>query len=448
MKLSKALGLTGGETVAFVGAGGKTSAMAAIAQELVQPVVMTTTTHLGGWQAGLAHQHQILASPEGLKKIDFADQKTTLLTGPLSDDNRLEGLDSATLDALLEIYRKRGFSLLIEADGARQCPLKAPAEYEPVIPVWVDHVVVMAGLSGLGKPLDAQTVHRPEIFAQLADLALGEKVCTEHLARVLASPSGGLKGIPEDAERILFLNQAESEISQAQGARLASMLSDEFERILIGSLDQPGKEGPIFSAHSRTAGIILAAGGSERLGQPKQLLDWCGKPFVLQVALTALTAGLDPLIVITGANRTEVEAALVSLPVKCMFNPDWASGQSTSMKVGLESLPPRCDRVMFLLSDQPQISPLLIRQVIERHNTQRNPVTAPMMRERRGNPVLFGSETFEVLRSVHGDKGGRAAFDVFKVDHVPWIDDRCLLDVDQVRDMDTLKVSYFGFDQA
>jgi molybdenum cofactor cytidylyltransferase len=447
VKLSKALDLTGGETVAFSGAGGKTSAMAALAQELKQPVVMTTTTHLGGWQTEIAGQHHILSSPDGLRDIDFSAVNTTLLTGPLRDTNRLTGLDPVTLDALFALCRERGFSLLIEADGARQCPLKAPAEYEPVIPMWVDLVVVIAGLSGLGKPLDAQTVHRPEIFAQLADLEYEEVVRAEHLARVLVSPSGGLKGIPGDARRMLFLNQAETEISQAQGARLASGLSDVFDRVLVGSLEQPGEQGPIFSAHSPTAGIILAAGGSERLGQPKQLLDWCGIPFVVQVAQTALLAGLDPVIVVTGANQAKVEAALRGSPVKCVDNPDWAIGQSTSMKAGLETLPPRCDRVMFLLSDQPQISPLLLHQIIERHNAQRNPITAPMIRERRGNPVLFGKETFEVLRSIHGDKGGRAAFDVFKVDHVPWIDDRCLMDIDQSNEIAVLKQRFFGHEQ-
>jgi molybdenum cofactor cytidylyltransferase len=422
--------------------------MIALARELAPPVVITTTTHLGTWQTKLADRHHILSSLETLKQIDFTSPEVILLTGPPSDDDRLAGLDPANLDALFDLCRERGFSLLIEADGGRQLPLKAPARYEPAIPPWVDQVVVMAGLTGLGKPLDEQTVHRPEIYAQLAQLPLGETIGVAHAASVLASKHGGLKGIPEKASRSLFLNQAEEEVVQARGTRLAEALTEVYDRVLIGSLAQPNQDGPIFSAISNTAGIILAAGGSERLGQPKQLLDWCGRPFVIQVAQTALTAGLDPVIVVTGANQAEVEAALLNLPVQCVFNSAWVSGQSTSMKVGLDALPDHCDRVMFLLSDQPQLSPLLIRQLIERHNVKRAPITAPMMRERRGNPVLFGRETFEILRSIRGDKGGRGTFNVFKVDHVPWIDDRCLLDVDQIRDLETLKRRYFGFEQG
>jgi CTP:molybdopterin cytidylyltransferase MocA len=68
-----------------------------------------------------------------------------------------------------------------------------------------------------------------------------------------------------------------------------------------------------------------------------------------------------------------------------------------------------------------------------------------MMRERRGNPVLFGKETFKVLQLVSGDQGGRAVFNKFKVDTIPWIDDRALLDVDQVGDYDRLIRAYFEF---
>ena len=445
MKLKHALGLEGGEAVAFVGAGGKTSAMFELAAELAPPVLLSTTTHLGAWQAHLADQHHVITSGEEFEKIDFRNAKTALLTGPVSTDQRLSGLDYSTVDAIYGYCRAHGYSLLIEADGARQRPLKAPADYEPVIPDWADQVVVMAGLGGLGNALNSASVHRPEIFAQLAGLRLVEEIHSTHLAQVLRSPSGGLKNIPEDASRILFLNQAEGGIRKAHGARLANRLVDVFDRVLIGSLKQGHDDGPIFSAHSQTAGIILAAGSSERLGQPKQLLDWRGVPFVRQITHTAISAGLAPLIVVTGSDRVMVEEALVGLPVACVHNPEWAAGQSSSMRVGLASLPTRCDRVMLLLSDQPQISTPLIRGLIERHDQQRAPITAPMMRERRGNPVLFGKETFKVLQMVSGDQGGRAVFNKFKVDTIPWVDDRALLDVDQEGDYDRLIRAYFEF---
>jgi len=446
MKLAQGLKLSGGEAVAFVGAGGKTSAMFALADELPPPVLLTTTTHLGVWQAQMADRHHVITSPEAFQDSIDVDVKTVLITGPVEGNERLTGLGGPTLQAIHEYCTIYDFSLLIEADGARQRPLKAPADYEPVIPAWVDRVVVIAGLGGLGRSLDADTVHRPETFANLADIQLGDDIHVDILVKVLGSTLGGLKGIPEGAARSLFLNQAEGEVRMAQGARIARELCDPYDRVLIGSLQHPGHDGPIFSVHSRAAGIILAAGGSERLGQPKQLLDWGGKPFVVQVAETALNAGLMPIYVVTGSDHVQVEDALESLPVECVYNPNWAEGQSTSMQAGLDALPQHCDRVMYLLSDQPQISPLLIRQLIERHNVQRTPITAPMVGGRRGNPVLFGRETFKALKQIHGDQGGRSVFSKFKVDYLTWTDRRDAMDVDQEGDIVLLRGAFF--DQA
>ncbi len=190
------------------------------------------------------------------------------------------------------------------------------------------------------------------------------------------------------------------------------------------------------------AGVILAAGDSERLGRPKQLLSWQGKPFVCQVALNALEAGLLPLVVVTGANHGEVENALYGLPLKIIYNPDWASGQSTSMKAGLHALPARCGGVMLLLSDQPQISPLLIRSLIETFARHHKPITAPLVGGSRGNPVLFSRETFSALEKVMGDVGGRPLFKDFEVDWLPWIDARILMDVDDESDLEALRQAY------
>lgn len=438
MKLARALGLSGGEAVAFVGAGGKTSAMFALAAELFPPVILTTSTHLGAWQADLADKHIIIKTANDLNELNLNHTAPVLLTGPANADNRLAGLEPSLLHTIYQHCREKGVSLLIEADGARQQPLKAPAAYEPAIPPWVDHVVVMAGLSGLGRPLNSETVHRQEIFTHLTGLRSGEDIKTEHLVSILGSPSGGLKGIPEGAGRFAFLNQAEDEIRKAQGFRMAEDLCQIYNRVLIGSLQYPGPEGPVFSSTSRTAGIILAAGGSERLGRPKQLLFWCGKPFIAQVVESAISAGLDPVIVVTGADEEKVVQAVGDLPVNCIHNPHWSNGQSTSMKAGVAILPQTCDRAMFLLSDQPQISPLLLRALIERHNEQWAPITAPMIREQRGNPVLFGREVFSALSAISGDQGGRGVFNQFNVDFIPWIDDRALMDVDQIGDYEKL----------
>jgi len=196
------------------------------------------------------------------------------------------------------------------------------------------------------------------------------------------------------------------------------------------------------SPNVKVGGVILAAGDSERLGRPKQLLNWQGEPFITIVARHALEAGLSPLVVVTGANRGLVEVAVCDLSLKTIYNSQWAEGQSTSVKAGLRALPDDPQAVMFLLSDQPHIPSQLIRELIQRYAMNRAPITAPKVGERRGNPVLFGRETFHALSRVTGDKGGRAIFDQFEVDWLVWQDERILMDVDSLEDLEKLQRAY------
>ncbi|MDW7755189.1 MAG: NTP transferase domain-containing protein, partial [Brevefilum sp.] len=117
-------------------------------------------------------------------------------------------------------------------------------------------------------------------------------------------------------------------------------------------------------------------------------------------------------------------------------------GQSTSMKAGLKALPEACGSVMFLLSDQPQISSELIRQLMDRYFQNRNAITAPMVNGQRGNPLLFDQAAFSALAEVKGDRGGRAVINRFEVDWLPWVDRRILLDVDREGDYERLLKAY------
>jgi molybdenum cofactor cytidylyltransferase len=441
--LRYAFDLGPGEAIALTGAGGKSGLMFALAKVLEQPVVLTTTTHLGAWQAPLAEKHLILNPGDNFLKQIPEQFHALLLTGPAGEDDRLSALPDAMLREVWALCREQGWTLLIEADGARQRLLKAPADHEPVVPDWVDGVIVTAGLSALGKPLSAEAVHRPERFTALTGLQGGEAITVEAVARLLSSPKGGLQGLPEDARRWLFLNQAETPTAQARGQRLVMQLREVYPNILIGSLQHPGQMGPIFSVNSPIAGVILAAGGSRRLGRPKQLLSWEERPFIRQVCLNVLAGGLAPLIVVTGAESGQIKAAIEDLPVQIVHNPDWEAGQSTSLRAGLAAVPEDAGGAMFLLSDQPQAGPDLINGLCERFYEQRAPITAPQVAGRRGNPVLFSRETFQALRAVEGDRGGRAVFNQFEVEWLPWVDERILLDVDDEGDYERMMDAYF-----
>ena len=187
------------------------------------------------------------------------------------------------------------------------------------------------------------------------------------------------------------------------------------------------------------AGIILAAGEAKRFGRPKQLLEYHGQPFVRCVAQSALTAGLSPVVVVTGANADAVEAALQGLPVKTARNQDWQSGQSSSIRTGLQTLPANTGAGLFLLADQPQITPAVIRALVERHARDLAPVVAPLVAGQRANPVLFDRVTFPGLMALSGDVGGRAIFSQYPPAYLTWLDESLLVDIDTPADLEKLE---------
>ena len=420
--------------VAFVGAGGKTTAMFQLARQLPSPVIVTTTTHLGAWQAGLADQHVVAERTSDLPMP--WPPGVTLVTGPQvpgDGSDAYERFSSPPAEALLwlhDISVAHNWPLLIEADGAHGKPLKAPAAREPAIPPFVQLVTVLVGLTGLGKPLSPAYVQRSEQFAALGDLPPGDAVTPESLVRVLVNPLGGCKNIPGGARRIALLNQAEDPAVQAQARGMAPGLLSAFDAVVIASL----RSATVHAVHEPVAGILLAAGGSTRMGRPKPLLDWGGQPFVRAVAAAALQAGLKPVVVITGA-AADVSRAVDDLPVTVIHNAAWEMGQASSIRAGLQALPASAGGAVFLLADQPQVTADVIRALLDRHAASLVPIVAPLVRmERRANPVLFDRLVFPDLLALEGDIGGRAVFWKHRVEYVPWHDERLLLDVDTEED--------------
>jgi molybdenum cofactor cytidylyltransferase len=456
LTLAKALRANSSPRMAFTGAGGKTTAMFQLARELPPPVIVTATTHLGAWQIELADRHIIAETPAPLEELEHGMSGVILITGKVEGD-RTQPITENLLHWLHQFCGYHSIPLLIEADGARQRPLKAWAEHEPPIPPFAEQVVEVAGLSGMGKPVDAENVHRPELFSKLSGLTGGEIVTAEALTRVLLSAEGGQKNIPPGARKSILLNQADTLELQSVARGMTQSLLGKFSSVIISSL----KQGQIFAVHERVAGIVLAAGESTRFGQPKQLLDWKGQPFVRAVAKTALEAGLSPVVVVTGSNAGQVENAINDLPVTIVRNEEWQEGQASSIRAGIQSLtlhPPSFGHIpqiqqgnsdyqkksgvafgggwegvgacIFLLVDQPQVTATVLQALVESHATHLQPVLAPMVQDQRANPVLFDRATFKDLLELTGDTGGRGIFHKHRVGYLPWHDDRLLLDVD------------------
>ena len=437
MNLSTALRLGNAPAVALVGAGGKTTALFQLAQEY-KSCIVTTTTHIGRWQIPQNGIHFVWAAGDPMPDISSHNGNGILiLTGELEGD-RYSGLNDPQINELNELQLTKKLPLLIEADGAREKPLKAPAAHEPAIPDFADTVVVTVGMSVLGRILNEDNVHRSERFSQLAELETGKPITADAIGRMLSHPEGGFKKIPKGSRKIALLNQADTPELQSQAKYLAQRILPSFDAVIIASLASVKAGRPmgrfILAVYEQIAGIILAAGGSTRFGQPKQLLEYRGKPFIRIVAETALSASLNPVIVVIGAHGDSSALALEGLNVQIVQNMEWQKGQSTSILAGLKKLPEKVGGAIFLLVDQPQITSSVLRSLMEKHFEELPPVLAPYVLDRRANPVLFDRVTFEDLRNLKGDQGGRAIFSQHQPAYMDWADDRLLLDVDSPED--------------
>ena len=193
---------------------------------------------------------------------------------------------------------------------------------------------------------------------------------------------------------------------------------------------------------NRVAGIVLAAGGSSRFGEVKQLLPWRERNLVNTVIETAILAGLDPVIVVTGANSEKIRATLDDSQVKIVDNPDWENGQSTSLKAGLKAINGDVCGAVFLLADQPQMSVNLVGAVAE-EGIRSGKVVVPIINDRRANPVYFPAGCFALFEKLTGDVGGRQIVSECPNMTMPWLDDWMAKDIDTPENYEEL-CEHFG----
>ncbi|WP_319241713.1 selenium cofactor biosynthesis protein YqeC [uncultured Propionivibrio sp.] len=205
-----------GGVIALVGGGGKTTAMFALAEEFSadgHDVLMTTTTHIADPrdEPGRNFDHLWLdpAAMADLAHIPQAaggrGRRCVLASSDAADAGKLKGIDPEQLTTLRHAWP----FILVEADGAKRKPIKAPAVYEPVLPETADLVLGLIGLDALGRPCSADTVHRPEHFSQVTGCPPGAPIGLDHLARLATSPDGLFKRVPPATPRILVLNKAD-----------------------------------------------------------------------------------------------------------------------------------------------------------------------------------------------------------------------------------------------
>ncbi len=199
-ELAAALGLGRHELVSLVGGGGKTTALFALGRQLTGSVVLTTTTKMGrsrtaGFPVLLGPNEPELAAAlsAGGRALVWAD----------GEDDKAIGVTPDACDR----WFAAGHHVVVEADGSRRKPFKAPRPYEPVLPTATTYLVACVGAAALDAPIE-KGCQRSELVAGLVDCAESDPLTPARLASVLTSPHGSAKDRPGDARFAVVINQA------------------------------------------------------------------------------------------------------------------------------------------------------------------------------------------------------------------------------------------------
>ena len=243
MKLYKALGIVEGDVVAFVGAGGKSSAILRVAGELEEvgtPVLVAPTTKMFVSEA--ERIGTVLTSEDRdelrSKAAEIVGREGALVVGStILSKQRVGGVEPSWVPALAP----EGGVTLVEADGSRRRPVKGTAAHEPLLPEGATLVVAVGGIRALGKPTDEEHVHRPEVFSKLTGIGYGHTIDARAFARALLA---GLQNVPKSARQAALLTDVEPGRSMSDASIVAHELwRGDVRKVVLSTLpkEAPGQ---------------------------------------------------------------------------------------------------------------------------------------------------------------------------------------------------------------
>lgn len=385
--------------ISFVGAGGKTSCILELADDWAargKSVLITTTVHM--------------EEPKILGRIGWIDQPAENIRKALETPGVvIAGSGSETPQKIRglseEVYiqaASKAQAVLAEADGSRKFPVKVPGKNEPVIREDTTHILILAGASALGRPLD-QVCHRLEYAKKI--LGSQNRILTvEMLAKLLE------KGYVEPLKKqypgrkfAVILNQQEllEEPEKVRAAIEAQMSVPVF----LHSREEREK---------RIRMILLAAGFSRRFGENKLLYPIKGRPMYLwtmERLKEIQKEGLaDSLVVVSQYEEILTEAARQGISgVKNLHS---ERGISSSLQIGLEAA--GCFKIrdtetyyMFFVADQPFLRKETVENFLADFEKSGKKIGCMSYRKTPGNPVIFHECFVPELMALQGDTGGK-----------------------------------------
>lgn len=421
-KLFCPLDVQPGDIIAFVGAGGKTSLMLTLAEELFNAgskIAVTATTKMGKGEYS-EHSEVIVEydiadiSKLIMKVLDVLSKKRIplLFSGVDEDHNRLLGLGPSTVDRLANVVD----NLLIEADGGRGKPFKIPRTHEPVVPECVNKLCIVVGADAIGQPVDDENFYNADGMAKLG-ARRGELLTPALLRRLLFHPSGYLRYKTDNRKIFLLLNKCDDldKVNNTEDIT-QELFHNSVEKIILTSTQTfPSVKLIVDNSNKKISGVILAAGESTRFAGPKQCADIEGRTLLAHVTNLALESKLDEIIIVVGYKKKDVIKSLGELlnneRLTIVENLEYKSGMSTSLKASLKVLHDRTDAIMFILGDQPKITQGILDKLIDAYKYSNAQLCMPMINtscgKRHGHPIIIGRKLYPELLQIIGDIGAR-----------------------------------------
>jgi molybdenum cofactor cytidylyltransferase len=156
--------------------------------------------------------------------------------------------------------------------------------------------------------------------------------------------------------------------------------------------------------------VVLSAGESSRMGEPKALLPIDGQTFIERIVTALKNSGLERIVVVLGFNAEEMRRKIEHLPVEIVVNPDYQQGQLSSLQAAIRHLEAdaSCDGMLVHLVDHPYIDPVLVRAMLQHFSNSKKVIVVPRHRGKRGHPVIFSRALFAELLNAPMAEGAKA----------------------------------------
>jgi len=188
--------------------------------------------------------------------------------------------------------------------------------------------------------------------------------------------------------------------------------------------------------------LIMAAGASRRLGQPKQLVDYHGQSLIRRISKECIDAKIGRVTVVTGFNHEEIEKEISDLKVNIFYNAVWEEGLGASIRNSLKHVldnKPQTNAILLTMVDQPFVNADHLKKLAKAYDPSRPMIIASAYSSTFGVPVLFDSQYFEEMKQLKGDEGGKKIFVKYlrNIVEIPFI--QGAIDIDEKEDLKTLK---------